>query len=279
MLSPTLRAGSRALSLAVVASLVVACGGGDGGGGSGGGGDGSIDLIGNIATGIGVITGSSGPQGQHNTIFDAAFGENTSVSLPAAGQCSILQTLATGTKSVSAGVVTVTGGNEPMKLTQEANTYAFEDDAHEAWAPGATLTLNVAGSGPVPAMSGSAAAPGRLVVTSPTPSPTPIAVNRKHDFAVTWKPFSPGEVFLAVAGTSASDGHAVDIECRFDGSAGRGAVPTSVLASLGKSLGSLAAESITFATSTAGTWTLLLGVAENATDASGNLANVQLNFE
>lgn len=97
-----------------------------------------------------------------------------------------------------------------------------------------------ASGGDVPAFTAWLTFPSATMVSSPVPDPsTPVAINRATEFVATWTSPS-GDVVVEIdqvvdetlVPDAGSDTVVANIRCVYPGSAGRGAVPPSVLAAL-----------------------------------------------
>jgi hypothetical protein len=210
------------------------------------------------------------------------FTEHGSLTLPPAGQCTVVPTTTNPKrKNVTAGMVALHGANEPIDLMQTTGSYAFEDPMRAAWKPGASLTLQVTGAGSVPAFSTSVDAPDRFVLKSPAAAPNvSVTVERSKDLEVSWEPFASGQAIVAILGPAKGDGHAIEVECIFDGGDGAGAIPSKLLTSaFTAGAAQLTGDSFNLTASTEGSWSVAFLAAQSGNTANGAQGTVLLQLQ
>ena len=99
---------------------------------------------------------------------------------------------------------------------------------------GGVMTFHGDGGTTVPHFAVAATIPGLGIITSPLPSygsaATPI--DTAQDLTVTWMPISIGYIQFALGSTTGSLEYSYSIACNYDGAAGSGAVPHTLLSSL-----------------------------------------------
>lgn len=100
---------------------------------------------------------------------------------------------------------------------------------------GGTMTFRGGNGAGVPAFDVSATIPGLAVITSPVPMTDGGAaiIDTSQDLSVTWLPISIGRIQFGLDGGSSSvGGTAISVACTFDGAAGSGVVPQTLLSTL-----------------------------------------------
>lgn len=217
----------------------------DGGTFSDGGADANIqtDHQGNIfAVSESITSPSAGAHYRAGAFF--AIGAKSSddvVATSTFGACTA-QTLKPGQGSdgtdVSAGVLTIAGGVEPISISPAAdNTYAPATSSTKAlWNGGEQLTAKVAGNaGGVPAFQTQLVAPSRIKVTSPLLAPdagkdSTLDVVRASGLSLAWTGNSSGKLVVYFSSTTATE--ARTLLCRFAPSAGSAQIPKEALATL-----------------------------------------------
>jgi hypothetical protein len=134
----------------------------------------------------------------------------------------------------SAGVVTLSGGQlaAPITLTPSGDdSYPFNSGAGAIFAGGDSIKVSAAGA-TVPAFESTAAAPGDIVVTSPTFTSLQTTIDKAQPLDVAWTGGGAGNVAVTISGAGAQT---VSIQCSFPASGGTGVVPAAALSDLGGS--------------------------------------------
>jgi hypothetical protein len=214
-------------------------GGGGGGGGAGGGGGGGSSSAGGYAVLFAGITQS----GSTVTANFEQFADPTVALVPTdistIGACK-LQSVPTPSFSQptfhSAGTVTLTGGTQAVALTPTMPSmyglYTAYSSSTLLWTGGEALTFAAPGA-EAPAFSFSVTAPSIVQFTQPQPVAigTTVTFDRTKDFALAWTGGTGGQVrFLIAAAASNMPGvYQLQLDCRYDATAGSATVPASTL--------------------------------------------------
>lgn len=244
-----------ALALFLTPAALVACGADatvapkDGGfvGDAGPGSDGGTNDSGTAATkGGGVYVASYAYTIANTTVagmsasagFDSAFGASTgNCTTTTDGACTISACTSGGSDAgsgavpASAGVIQITGGNNPVQLVPSGPTYTAVTAQTALWGGGEQLDVSAAGA-EVPAFDLKVIAPGYVTVTTPVwpAAGGKVPITRSQAFALAWSGGGAGNVVVAITGTAGSQ--STSLSCSFSASGGAGSVPASALAML-----------------------------------------------
>jgi hypothetical protein len=135
--------------------------------------------------------------------------------------------------NVSAGRVTISGGQRTIELLPEADASYPTDQSTTMgiFDGGETLTFTVDGAGDVPAHQATLTAPGAVTVTAPDLA-SPPTIDRATDLALSWSGGSSGELQAAIT-VAISDGvevtQSVGLVCRFPASSSSASIPAGAL--------------------------------------------------
>ncbi len=135
---------------------------------------------------------------------------------------------------VDAGTLTVTGGAFPVEAVQRANGMYEEEFDQLLFEGGEQLLIEVEGSGEVPACSVSLVAQSGVTVSAPDFDDPALTISRDEPLRVTWSGGENGEVF-AILSQIVIEGdirRSIQLDCVFDGEAGTGELPASLLSEL-----------------------------------------------
>lgn len=164
----------------------------------------------------------------NNTIALAAWGTDLDIIVSSRddGPCHIERANAGNMARASAGTVSIAGGSAAtVTMPFDAVNGYVSVASGSSYAPDDQLTISATG-GVVPAFSGQLAFPALLTVTSGTPT----AIYKTMGFTATWDATtSPVTVTINQYPSNAAK---LGITCRFDGTAGIGAVPASAVTDL-----------------------------------------------
>jgi hypothetical protein len=237
-------------------------GAGEGGGPSGGGGSSGVDSGGNGGSGSGgdpasggsnvggsggtgaggsppelrrtglvlaesisfSVSGTSVVQSGANALFFTQEAANCEPQV--LGNCTFLSVCEGGDLvAVSAGDITITGGQRDFTLVPNAENQYTPDFASETlFGGGDALTFSLAGSAEVPAHSEVIAAPGLIDIDAPSLAALSV-IDRSSDLAFSWSGTDQGTVLVRVIDVTSK----LSASCSFDASANAGSVPSEVL--------------------------------------------------
>ncbi|HEU4405660.1 MAG TPA: hypothetical protein VFS43_10250 [Polyangiaceae bacterium] len=194
------------------------------------------------------------------------------IELAKAGSC-LAYRCGTGTAgaTVSAGTVTLVGGDKPITLQPEEGTgyYPFYSDiATGLWNGGETLTFAASG-GLVPAFQGTLVAPSQVFVTAPAVpagAPPTFTIDRASDLPVAWVGGGSGDVQALLS--AGPPGETTQVICDFASGSGAGVVPPALLALLPPGDGSFVVSTLSWKTIAAGEWSIFL-IAQSLATATG----------
>jgi hypothetical protein len=129
----------------------------------------------------------------------------------------------------SAGMITVTGGSQPVSLVPDATgKYTSANGGIDLFTGGEMITVTAAGA-TVPAFTATLVAPAPINLTAPAqPTSGPLLVDRTKDLVFTWMNGGVGTVMVSLAGT----GGPASMSCTFPSAAGTGTIPQAALATL-----------------------------------------------
>jgi hypothetical protein len=135
------------------------------------------------------------------------------------------------------GPMSATAGGTSVAITYSGEAYVAVDfPSSVSLGTGGTMTFHGEGGTTVPGFEVSATIPGLAVITSPIPATAGGAtlVDTTHDLTVTWMPIAIGNVQFEVGATILPDAAATQlaVQCAFEGTAGGGVVPQTLLSSL-----------------------------------------------
>lgn len=152
-----------------------------------------------------------------------------------AGACSLFACSGSTFTLPSAGSISVSGGTQAVALSTrgDGSYVAYVNSSSVVFPQGQKLTLEATGQ-MAPAF--------RVELTPPTSAfnltipdgsridPLILSVGRKQDFQVTWSPLLAGTRVHAELNQGLESNHALMLECDYDGTAGTGTLPGSLLA-------------------------------------------------
>lgn len=151
------------------------------------------------------------------------------------GACSLYACAGSTFTLPSAGSITVTGGTQAVGLTTrgDGSYVAFANSSSIVFPQGQKLILDAAGQS-APAFHAELTPPTsafNLTIPDGTRGdPLILSVGRNRDFQVTWSPLLAGTRVHAELNQSLESNHALLLECDYDGTAGNGTLPGSLLA-------------------------------------------------
>lgn len=138
-------------------------------------------------------------------------------------------------KTIAAGRVEVNSASGSIELTRgEDGFYRLTPTPEQFWPDRGNLTLRVGGSEDFPQLSTSAPAPMPLVVTEPTLTGAPWAIDKSVDLALKWSGPALGTVVVTISPeTTNSLGNEPltnpGVDCEFPAAAGEAQVPSAFL--------------------------------------------------
>jgi hypothetical protein len=131
---------------------------------------------------------------------------------------------------VGAGTITVTDGSTTL-VTYDETDAGYIEGTPAAWMPGDMLGFSATGD-VVHAFTGTSAAPATLVLTSPAPMGSPVAIPLSSDLALQWTAGSSSTVvWVQIPALTASYAPDGEISCVF-ADTGTSTVPKAMLAML-----------------------------------------------
>jgi hypothetical protein len=210
---------------------------------------GAADAAPAVAGGSVVITQTPGNQASYTVSATFAFSGNGCTSSPVGACRTFVCTPGSSPTLVSAGTVTVSGGElAPVVMSPDGtNAYTNAFAAGLAYSPGESLRFQGSGGGQggVPAFDEMVTAPSQVTVTSPVlPMGMPLHVDTSMDFTVAWtagqSPEGQVEILLTEATSPADPAHIVS--CRVAVDASQFTVPASVMQTLGAGPGTIAVQ-------------------------------------
>jgi len=181
-----------------------------------------------------------------------------------------------GSISVSGGLQTTT--IKPAKDGQYA-TWTSGDSA--LWKGDEQLTFKSEG-GEVPAFSVTFLAPQHVQIKAPSWAPgVKLMINRNEPLLVAWDGKSQGELVVKIVDGDKSGDPPTKIECLFDGTAGKGSIPSSALSKLdGNGIGAISAQSIAQNEVKVGEWGVVqVRAASDALSAMGESWGTEVIFQ
>jgi hypothetical protein len=185
--------------------------------------------------------------------------------LQTAGMCQLASCTGSSVVLPTAGAITIGGGTQPISLTPRADgSYTPYANSSSVVFPAAQkLTVDAAGQA-VPLFHGELTPPASpFTLTTPSGSRINIlfTLNRKQDFALTWTPTASPTPIHVELNQGTDSNHVLLLECDFDGPAGTGTLPASLLSAFalsanGMNIAELLIGPATSNTVTVGTWDL-----------------------
>lgn len=182
----------------------------------------------------------------------------------------------TAPPAIDAGPLTVRIGARTFTTRYSAADGYYTPDTvmMSTWSGGEVVTFSGAGSGVVPAFSGTLTAPVAVVLTQPAlPAPgTPLIITRASPLTATWRGGGVGDVAVSVAVTGA--GRSVSALCTAPSAAGALTVPAQVLARLPAGSGSFSSYARAYDVLTRGAASISVQLTHTVVSSGGGVASV-----
>ena len=204
------------------------------------------------------------------------------------GLCRITDCTSSGTttpsyETVSAGVLQLSGGNQPLTLTPDASgTYAAVTGQERLWSSGATLTVTASGAD-VPAFQETLYGAAPVTLTSPVlpPAGTQGVISTSTPLTVTWSGGVAGTVLVMLSRTiQGSTTRSVTVSCTYPAADGSGTVPASAMGALPiGSDGTFAVHGGDQKTIEPDGWTISLQEYVPALTSEGNVASAIVTYQ
>jgi hypothetical protein len=177
----------------------------------------------------------------------------------------------------TSGTVSITGGSTPVTLVPDGDGfYDVEILTQALWMDGDVLT--VAGSGgDVLAFQDTVAVPARLALTAPAIPSGVWMLPRANDVVFSWTGATTEEVVIILGTLATND--PTEVECRFPGSAGTGAVPAAALALLPSGQGYFSVAGSVQKRLAVGDWSVTLRAESDAVLPGNGLAYGELDLQ
>ncbi len=177
----------------------------------------------------------------------------------------------------TSGTVSITGGSTPVSLVPDGDGfYDVEILTQALWMDGDILT--VAGSGgEVLAFQDTVAVPARLALTAPAIPAGVWMLPRANDVVFSWTGATIEEVVIILGTLATND--PTEVECRFAGSTGTGAVPAAALALLPSGQGYFSVAGSVQKRLAVGDWSVTLRAESDAVLPGNGLAYGELDLQ
>jgi hypothetical protein len=234
----------------VIAAVIGGCGdGSDPGAGGSGGGGGSADAEaprqrGSIAISSEVYASTLGDEARWD--LQISYGELYEGPIAAncfperIDNCVVLDCpeslrIAPQYGEMSAGTVTVSGGAQPVTVAPDGGYYGITGSNEEGlYAPGETITVDIAGDGDIPAHTLTATAPPAITIIAPDVGPpepltSRVTIDLSQDLLVEWTNGSTGTVRAGLGAHDAYGERRTSVACTADASAGQMTIPSGIL--------------------------------------------------
>jgi len=222
--------------------------------------------VGSLSSGSASSSTGSGPsklgvviasQNKSASYGEADFGKDATAFPP-----SCLELIPVGTcekyactgsnATASAGVITIKSSSGNIAISPDVNgDYAQQPSGASLWQPGEIVTIHASGA-EVPTFQ--LMVPGPAVPTITSPGTTALVIDRSSGLNVQWSGPLSAQIYVFLGSSGASP---TAVECVFDGAAGMGFIPPSVLTDFqAQESASLAIASLSQSTIVAGDWSV-----------------------
>lgn len=186
-------------------------------------------------------------------------------------------------ETASAGVLTLTGGNQPLTLTPDASgSYTPLSGQEKLWSGGATLTIAAAGAD-VPAFQETLYGAAPVTMTSPAlpPAGTQATFSTSAPLTLTWTGGTGGTVTaMLTRSIQGSTTRTVMLSCTYPATDGSGTVPASAMGALPPGAdGTFVLQGGDLKTIEPGGWTITLQEYVPALTPEGNVASAMVTYQ